>query len=537
MATQYIDKSGKTVDLSSFGDADAQNLQANKMGYDLAPSNVITPESLTPTPPVNAPIPTLDTTNYSGMTTGGQTIIDATNKNLETPEANPLDKYLADLKANAPSATANVDAYNQALGASGYSAGQQDVLAQQTALKNAQAKLGSVNARLAGLNAEAKVAELKAGESGETLGFAAGETARVQRQAAIRALPLQAEALGAQAEVQAAQGNVELSQETLRLAQNQLNTVFSLHTKDIEAQQAYKKSVSDAVYAYATAEQKAKLDAKQKLDDQNFQLMKDSVNNAQTIAKTAMDNGQSSLASQITALDPKSKTYTQDLARLQGQIRIPQKVVEETISTAPITGQKVEVTPIGSTPTNDFTKGALISSITKLKLSEGQSNAVSYAIRLIEANKNINDLISGENGYDPTGVTSAVGRRYRSDNARKLSREMENFIRAQLRKESGAQIADSELEGGKKIYDPSGVLTNKADITDTAATRLQAIQSMVAQAGPAGEYINAYLQSVGTGGQTETSLAQEDLTDIQTIAEKFNPVADKPDFNPSSFFK
>ena len=151
-------------------------------------------------------------------------------------------------------------------------------------------------------------------------------------------------------------------------------------------------------------------------------------------------------------------------------------------------------------------KGAAVDAITRLKLTEGQANAVSYGFRMIEANSNINNLIGNgatEKGtYNPTTAFSMLGRLGRSDNARALDRDLENFIRAQLRKESGAQIADTEMAGGRQIYSPQGVLTDSNDIKATKATREQAIQSMIAQSGPAGAYLKQYFDYMQSGGLT-----------------------------------
>lgn len=248
-------------------------------------------------------------------------------------------------------------------------------------------------------------------------------------------------------------------------------------------QNAYQEARQQAQFAITTA---VGLYDKQRAFDQKS--IEDALNRQEASAKTALD---------IKKFEEDKRQFGLTYALKQQEMKQKEEDAGEIISGI----QPVEVKPIGSPTTGEFKKGNLISSIGKLKLSEGQANATAYAIRLIEANKNINDLVSGGK-YDPTTLTASIGRRYRSDAAKKLSREMENFIRAQLRKESGATITSEELQGGKNIYDPSGVLTNIADIENTASTRLQAIQSMTAQAGPAGKYLNAYLQSIGTGGKS-----------------------------------
>ena len=102
---------------------------------------------------------------------------------------------------------------------------------------------------------------------------------------------------------------------------DKLNTVFRLRSEDADRQYNYRKEQRDAIRERLNTQEKNNLDALQKVDDREFELMRDSINNAQSLAKTAMENGQANLASQITALDPKSSTFSQDLASLQAQIK------------------------------------------------------------------------------------------------------------------------------------------------------------------------------------------------------------------------
>jgi hypothetical protein len=202
--------------------------------------------------------------------------------------------------------------------------------------------------------------------------------------------------------------------------------------------------------------------------------------------------------------DPRAK-YEVEGARLDNDLKRAQirKLNIENNQSVETAGSIIPSVSDGAIGATGVKEGAL-NAITKLKLAEGQANAVSYAFRMIEANAEINEQLGdGEKitgRYNPTTVFSGIGRTFRSDNARQLDRGLENFIRAQLRKESGAQIADSEMEGGKRIYSPQGILTNKKDVVATKGTREQAIQSMIAQAGPAGTYLKQYYDYMQTGG-------------------------------------
>ena len=276
-------------------------------------SNILGSNILGPQPEIKLPLTNTDTTNYQGIMAGGKAETDSYTK--------LLDDYLS---RSTPSVSL-AEEYKAALGESGTDPLSQDVVAQQKAANVARDKLATINARLEGLAAESKAIPIAVQQESEGRGrTAAGvaplTTARL-RENALRALPLQAQAIAALAEVQAAQGDLELSQGTLRLAQDKLDTVFQLRSKDVENQYNYKKELRGEVYEFATGAEKRRLDALQKEADRELELLKDSINNAQDLAKLAIENGQAGLAAQITSLDPKSKTFKQDLARLSGQIR------------------------------------------------------------------------------------------------------------------------------------------------------------------------------------------------------------------------
>lgn len=268
-------------------------------------------------------------------TTRAQAVIDeqmkATSKPFEVPkegapkEPSAIESFLKSMKK--PESQAG--AYETAYDTTGIASKEQDILEKQKVVKTAQGKLASINAELKAISAESEKQQLQLeGQGrGQTMDFLNRQSSEIRRQAAIKALPLQAQALVAQAEVQSAQGDVELAQNSMKMASDRLTTLFNLHVKDAEAEFNYNKDLRDKVYEFATAKEKAKLDKLNKEDERNFQMMRDNVNNAQAIAKTALEAGQADIAARITQLDPKSKTYKEDLARLQSQIRVPQKEV------------------------------------------------------------------------------------------------------------------------------------------------------------------------------------------------------------------
>ena len=309
---EYTDPTGKKLYVSG---ATQQDVNA-----------AITAQSLTPTTPIQVPPVPTDANNYQGLTAGGNAVVGANNLTL-TPPA-PTDTGTSDLEAmitalgQPPSASAQ---YGSDYAASGIPGLQTTANVDVAAVKASQARLAAINAQLAGITAEAQAIPIQQQKDAEGRGITAAGLAPITtaalRNNALRALPLQAQALGVQAEVAAAQGNAELSQSILQQAQDHLDKVFQIHSTDATNQYNYRKDVLGKIYDSLTAKEKVRADALQKQRDQDFTSMTNNLNNAQALAKMAIENGQGALAAKISALDPKSQTYTKDLASLQGQIR------------------------------------------------------------------------------------------------------------------------------------------------------------------------------------------------------------------------
>lgn len=142
-----------------------------------------------------------------------------------------------------------------------------------------------------------------------------------------------------------------------------------------------------------------------------------------------------------------------------------------------------------------------LSAIAKTKLNEGQSNAVAFVSRMIQADKALQNQIGVVNpeggfyetsGYDPTSVGSGIGRLVGSDNSRVYNTNAQDFIRAKLRKESGATISPEEMAADTPIYTPSGYGLDEKDLLLAQTKRDEAIKSMIAQAGPAAPILLQY---------------------------------------------
>lgn len=150
-----------------------------------------------------------------------------------------------------------------------------------------------------------------------------------------------------------------------------------------------------------------------------------------------------------------------------------------------------------------------LAAIGNLKLNEGQANAVAFVSRMIQSAKAIDSQLGKvkptggfyeTEGYDPTSVGSGFGRVFGSDQSRVYDTNAKDFIRAKLRKESGATITDEEMEADAQIYVPRGMGLDEKDLLLAQTKRDEAIKSMIAQAGPAAPFLQQYYQQSKSKG-------------------------------------
>jgi hypothetical protein len=149
-------------------------------------------------------------------------------------------------------------------------------------------------------------------------------------------------------------------------------------------------------------------------------------------------------------------------------------------------------------------------------MTESQSNATAYGMRMKEANAILDDLskkgvlkgaviegtplIGGALGQalpSVLGGTSAA--------QQQVNQAKSNFITAVLRKESGAVISDSEFDREDKKYFPQ-INDNAAVIKQKENARKLAIKAIEVQAGPGAKSIQQLQPSVGGGVDTSNPL-------------------------------
>ncbi len=184
-------------------------------------------------------------------------------------------------------------------------------LEREAGIKQKQQEVTNYTSQLNAItaNAQAEALKLEGQGRGQTSGFIGGEQARINREAAIAALPVQAQ-------LAAAQGNLEM-------AQSHVDKMFAVRSQDAQARYQFKTKMVESLFDFANAQETRRLQELQRKEDRAYQEETRNMSLANEWAKTAIEYGQSSLAGRIMALDPKSKTYAQDLSKLQGQVQKP----------------------------------------------------------------------------------------------------------------------------------------------------------------------------------------------------------------------
>jgi len=144
-------------------------------------------------------------------------------------------------------------------------------------------------------------------------------------------------------------------------------------------------------------------------------------------------------------------------------------------------------------------------------LTEGQSNALGFASRMMLNEGTINDVVS--RGYRPGGLTEFgfTPERLRTDDRKIYDAAKDNWIAAALRKESGAAIGKDEYSAADRQYFPQAGDSDKL-LKQKANLRSTVFKSMKTGIG---RFADEYMSQIGAGGQEGQT---------QSSVRKYNPV-------------
>ena len=328
------------------------------------------------TPTYTMPGKAQDTTPYAGIASGATSAIDTYTKNMK--------ELMASFAANAPESPDKDYIYNQIVEQFGLEQKQSAFNEKQAIAQTAVNELNNINAKIQAVSNEAQAAQLqleKNAATGQdiTSTFLGRQQTEISRNAAIKSLPLQSEALVASAKVSAAQGDAQLAQDQLTQAQDNITRLYSIQAENAQTNYQYKMDLYKSLYSFATDIQKTQLEAKTAEETRAYEQYNQNLSVAQDYAKMAISTGQGSLATQITALDANSPNFQTRLAELAGQIQAPTEDVKTSI--ANVNGRSVLI----NTQTGETIKDL---GIANSEISSGGSSNDDYSRALQFLNDN-----------------------------------------------------------------------------------------------------------------------------------------------------
>ena len=422
-----------------------------------APTNVITPSTLAPTSPIKLPAPVMPTgtpditalnaalsnptTGLKAESSGGFTV-DAVTQDALTSSQDRFTKMMADLNTTKQPSAVDI----------------QKKLDKQTGIDNLKQQEAQYTGQIDSIvkNSQAQSLALEGQGRGQTTQFLGGEQARIQREAAVAALPVQAQLAAVQGKIQ--------------VANDYINKWGALLIQD--ATNAYNNTVNKikAVYDFGTAQDKIKFDnlaaqAKQKKDQETALATA----KTKAISQALSQPGGSAVISAIQLATDENGVITA-LGKYNGDVlanQIKSKQLADLY--APSAPAKRDTQVVGN-QLIDTQTGEVISTvdtgnstINGKPQTDSQSKVNGYADRLLQANQVLTQLDSNFTGKFAIGAS--LPNLLQSADRQAYEQGKRNFVTAVLRSESGASIAPSEFATAEKQY--------FAQPGDTPATLLQ----------------------------------------------------------------
>lgn len=141
---------------------------------------------------------------------------------------------------------------------------------------------------------------------GVTESIIGGQQAQINREAAIAALPVQAQ-------IAAAQGNLDM-------AERQLSEVYQIKSEALNNEYQYKVNQYNSIKEFLTKEEDRKLAQMDLEESRKYNEGQNNIKSQDDWARTALASGRPDLITAIHGLDPKSPTFRTDLARIQSKL-------------------------------------------------------------------------------------------------------------------------------------------------------------------------------------------------------------------------
>lgn len=267
-----------------------------------------------------------------------------------------------------------------------------------------------------------------------------GQQAQINKEAAIAALPVQAQLAAAQ--------------DNLALATQHLNTMVQLKTQDAQARYQYKTKLLDSVYQFATAQEQRRLDALKVQEDRKYQETQDFIKTQNAALTNALSQGAPSSVYNAIASATDTKSVIMAAGAYNGDV-LAQQIKRQQLTNAQLEGQKKQQELNAPSTATGTLSGK--------PQTEGQAKAQGFADRLKEAEQTLVDSDKFGSVFARGGILPNF---LKSEDRQKFEQSQRNFINAVLRRESGAVISDEEFDNARQQYFPQpgdgdGVLAQK----------------------------------------------------------------------------
>lgn len=275
--------------------------------------NVITAEALKPTPKINLPTPpgvdgmfgVSDTIN-AGLAgaTGGT--YDAKTKQMVTPPPTP--------ETTAPSTATSLfqdytktlmgDFESQTTNESRLKEQQRMLRPKENAVNALSGQLNTITA-----NRDAEMLRLEGQGRGVTESIIGGQQAQISREAAIQAMPIQAQ--------------LAIAQDDLESARSYASQLFQAQSQDAQNRYNFKKELNASIFNFLNDQEKTRIAQNEKALDRAFSVEQSNRGTLKSLAMQAIEYGQGALSAEIMKLDPTSPTFDADFGDVTSRLRKP----------------------------------------------------------------------------------------------------------------------------------------------------------------------------------------------------------------------
>lgn len=455
------DKSGNVTYYKNAGDAAGYNdttqsranmSKGNAMFTKDAQGKVITSESLAPREKINLPTPPAVNPLTGVLDTANASLAGSYDPKTKQMTPAPVEQTLFQQLQGA-----QADAFSEFQGKS-----QENLLREQERMLRPKEKaVNSLTAQLNTItaNRDAEMLALEGQGRGVTESIIGGQQAQISREAAIQAMPIQAQLAVAQADLDS--------------ARSYASQLFQAQSQDALAKYNYQKELNSSIYNFLDSQEKARLAKTEKEQDRKFQVEQANRSTLKQLAMQAIDNGQSALAAEIMRGNPASETFDADFGDYVSRLRKPVAAGDGAPKVVSINGvdsvwnpttKQFEPIKIGGNSPGTTLNGK--------PQTDAERTAQLYADRMLQANAVITEI--GDKFAKPESLLGQyVPNIFKDAERQKFEQAQRNFINAVLRKESGAVIAQDEFDNARLQYfpqpgDSAGVLLQKAQNRNTA---------------------------------------------------------------------